>query len=1457
MRKIFKILFTLIFAAAIVSVAACSCNGNGEPQKGTEKLSAPSNVKVSDDFVLSFDEVENAVSYSISVDLVEFRNIGKVNSYDVSDLYGATIGVRANADGENYSDSNVAVTTLDHYKTVFADFEEGEDSTDWSGATIGYGKIEGVSTEQSHGGEKSFKIFATNNEQYYGGVMFDTGYYAENDSINFANVKEISFWSYIDTKNLTEIANLCSKYSCEYNADVANIDNVYGKDAGGYLRIFYSNETKDDERAFEEYSVGETFPTNQWYKTVVDVSGYETITDILIYYGNSVRSFTGDNSPGQWSVPSDYCYILYLDDFEVVYKTVQLDEVAAIYYEDNAFTWEEVENASGYQITLDDKTWQYVREPYFSSAENVEYFGVKAVNNKKYSDGVQMYCDSVTAYYSKANAIRLDKVKGLKMSLSEGAAYQNVVTWEPVQNAKSYAVSLDGKVWKNLGNETTYCFEDDYGASELYIKAIAALADYRDSEAVSLNINQKVSIADFEGARADYIGNDNLSSITVSDRAFLGNGAFLIERTVNDNEGSAMARCHLQDTRLAGIEWDKVDYLTFWMMVDDIKYNGVESTRLYNAGNAAVIRLRTPNNNYIDSKVDFVAESGKWYQLKIDVATFVASLGDDKINEIRLYSFLYNNMFIEDSADTNCPENASFNVYVDEISLVYKTEVDFDGAQSTYYDRENNYIKVNAVEKDIEAFYIDGLLIEAEYDNGKVVVSEYNKENIGSSRKHLLEIRTAETVYKYAFEVFDMIISDEDGFQTFVDKLATGTTNGNYLLNADIDASGITTYASSGTFAGVLDGNGHKISGLTTIGSGLAKVLTGTVKNIAFTDGTGLRSFLFHEMSGTFENVYVHATITTKWTFYGVCDSFRNNAKLMNCIFNVDVLNYDGAGGAIGTVYVTEGNSVTMTNVYVVNRSSSVPKVNVMDDNSGRVIDITAKSGTVGTFAFENVICVNRENSLIDILKETDLSGWGILSVRVDNELYFGENVVIRYADKGFAYLDAETKVIVAENIYGDVSKVVIDATDFDFEIQEGKIVLTDTSAFVFGSKYLLTVIADGEKYEFLLSVKKDTVYDVSANEIQVGEITEEILKIFINDEEVSGTYESGVIKLTSVPSDVVIGNAYTLKVITQNNEYIFGAVAHADSIESVWDLSDGTIYVGEFESDVEKVVIAGNVCDSYSYNNGILTVNGAGYESGVKYLFVLSVSDRNYYYSVVAYSGIISDATELQAFITSLSSGEVNGHYILDSDIDASTVSYGNSNGTFSGILDGKGHTIENLNSGTSTNGIVKTLTGTIKNVAFVNCSGRRTLIAYEMNGVLDNIYVKATLTTNWSYAGIVGKLGNGQGSVIRNCVFYVEEFGGTDSGNDNVGIIGCSCQNNNIIVNTYIVNGTANTRDIGYEGAGRGNVGDYSNVKSYSTVNGFLEDADFSSESWSEYWEISGAGSLRFGEKELLSPV
>ena len=160
------------------------------------------------------------------------------------------------------------------------------------------------------------------------------------------------------------------------------------------------------------------------------------------------------------------------------------------------------------------------------------------------------------------------------------------------------------------------------------------------------------------------------------------------------------------------------------------------------------------------------------------------------------------------------------------------------------------------------------------------------------------------------------IISTPAELQQFLESDAQAAQNGDgYLIVADIDMSGVSV-ASAASFAGVLDGGGHTVSGISS-SSPLIQSLSGTVKNLVigsdcgFTPAAGsVFGAVAGTSSGTISNVTTKASVSLKTdtisdvTLVGGIVG-RSSGAVENCVNEGDVsVSASGTTVAVGVAGV-------------------------------------------------------------------------------------------------------------------------------------------------------------------------------------------------------------------------------------------------------------------------------------------------------------------------------------------------------------------------------------------------------------------------------------------------------------------------------------------------------------------------------------------------------------------------
>mgnify|MGYP001622936386 CR=1 FL=1 len=204
----------------------------------------------------------------------------------------------------------------------------------------------------------------------------------------------------------------------------------------------------------------------------------------------------------------------------------------------------------------------------------------------------------------------------------------------------------------------------------------------------------------------------------------------------------------------------------------------------------------------------------------------------------------------------------------------------------------------------------------------------FSQETVSSfdSGKKEIEFVTDAGNTEIELFIWDMMISNEteliefDGLIKAVDTEAEAVT-GYYCLDQDIDMTDSDYVVgdvygdlrlddpnseTSCYFAGIFDGNGHSITGLTTGNQGMFYAVTtdAAIKNLAIidayalgykADGTEAEKNVSHGsnilgeiITGTLMNIYVSGSVGNgRWSYSGVVNQMRA-VNIQGCIFNIE-----------------------------------------------------------------------------------------------------------------------------------------------------------------------------------------------------------------------------------------------------------------------------------------------------------------------------------------------------------------------------------------------------------------------------------------------------------------------------------------------------------------------------------------------------------------------------------------
>lgn len=238
-----------------------------------------------------------------------------------------------------------------------------------------------------------------------------------------------------------------------------------------------------------------------------------------------------------------------------------------------------------------------------------------------------------------------------------------------------------------------------------------------------------------------------------------------------------------------------------------------------------------------------------------------------------------------------------------------------------------------------EIFGEDTSLVEA-YCEGKTLEIRDNKIfGINSSRtsadNKTLQIYDDKVGYNISLRVYAKILKNEADLSVF-----DVNQSGYFALAGDIVCSGTNTVSGKGTFTGVFDGRGYKISGIKVSGNGIFGTIgdSAQIKNLAITDAdmSSYDSAIFAKKSAThygagalIENVYL--SVKKVGSCPGVIMWTRCPwDKLNNVVIDVSCFSAGNFGNAYGALFADvpyavadNGNNWNadknnITNVYVI-----------------------------------------------------------------------------------------------------------------------------------------------------------------------------------------------------------------------------------------------------------------------------------------------------------------------------------------------------------------------------------------------------------------------------------------------------------------------------------------------------------------------------------------------------------
>ena len=199
-------------------------------------------------------------------------------------------------------------------------------------------------------------------------------------------------------------------------------------------------------------------------------------------------------------------------------------------------------------------------------------------------------------------------------------------------------------------------------------------------------------------------------------------------------------------------------------------------------------------------------------------------------------------------------------------------------------------------------------------------------------------------------------------------------------------------------------------------------------------------------------------------------------------------------------------------------------------------------------------------------------------------------------------------------------------------------------------------------------------------------------------------------------------------------------------------------------EAEVLGVTINGAATDSYTVSGNVVTINADAFATLGEVEIVIETEAILYKASAEVFDYALGSLAELKTFwnVNNLK-GTINSTVVLTADIDATGYENGGNIGSFdfAGVIDGRGHTINNIRAGWS--GLFYNLTssGVVKNISF---TGIKLLVApmifgYKLEGTVENCYFEGSPVRTGTKPTPAFCTSLGRTAVIKNVVVNVHD--------------------------------------------------------------------------------------------------
>ena len=528
--------------------------------------------------------------------------------------------------------------------------------------------------------------------------------------------------------------------------------------------------------------------------------------------------------------------------------------------------------------------------------------------------------------------------------------------------------------------------------------------------------------------------------------------------------------------------------------------------------------------------------------------------------------------------------------------------------------------------------------------------------------------------------------------------------DGKYILMADLDLSSIPNWApigsSTSAFTGTLDGNGHRIAGLTVQGTNDAAGLFG------FVDGANISNLMIQgsSISGTVS--YGAGTLAGAVRGGTVID----NVVVVQSQIGVTSTTPVGAGGLVGMVISTPdatSTQLTIKNAFVLSGLISTSGNNSF---AGGLFGATAKAVATG---YNEVVV---EDSSVNLVQLSATEIGGIAGFAGANTKVSDSYVSVLDGGSGSSLIKGaifgEAHNVETSNVYIGLpttsSLIISDAVGHSSSSNTIDYKIASTAALTSSPEEAVSgLIQTGDwiapAVNSIMTKKTATMLGMDLSETETREvlqggttITDSMLNTgYISQnagdtETVTISYEQNGVK-TSFEATINSGEALS-SAIDKINAAANGAVTLSVKdgklvVEGASNVSDITVRsTGDFDSFYGLSQIS--LSNAWTEETGGMTIKteanlpASGSNNGILIGENTMITESE---ALAQGYTLIESVSDLQNIQNNLS-----GKYILMNDIDLSslgTLSDSLINGVFTGEFNGNGYTISGLSIGTSDN--------------------------------------------------------------------------------------------------------------------------------------------------------------------------